>query len=122
MTAGHAQGLAVAVVGCLLAVFVAGLVLLLMAGDLVGGDLVMAGIVPMGLAGAVAGAAGARVALARGVRGRDAFLVAVGGAFATVVAVTALLGASGAGEALVTPLVIVLGAGLGARTVVRRLG
>ncbi len=120
MTAGHTQGLVVAAIGCLVAVFVAGLVLALLAGDLIGADLVAAGLVPMGLAGAAGGAVGARVALARGVRGRDAFLVAIGGALAMVVAVTALLGASGAGEAVVTPLAIVVGAGLGARTVVSR--
>ena len=37
-----------------------------------------------------------------------------------IVGVTALVSASGAGEAVVIPLAIVVGAGLGARTVVSR--
>ena len=100
--------------------FVAGLVLAVLAGGLTGGDLVAAGLAPMALAGAAGGAAGARAALARGVRGRDAFLVAIGGALAMCAVVTVLFGAGGAGEALVIPLAIVGGAGAGARIVVRR--
>ena len=61
------------------------------ADGLTGGDLVAAGLAPMALAGAAGGAAGARAALARGVRGRDAFLVAIGGALAMCAVVTVLL-------------------------------
>ena len=120
MTAGHAQGLVVAALASLAAVVVAGLVVALLAGDLTGGDLVAAGLLPMALAGTAGGGAGARAALARGVRGRDAFLVAIAGALLMCVLITALFGADGAGAAVLIPLAIAGGAGLGARLVVRR--
>ena len=104
MTAGHAQGLAVAALASLAAVFVAGIVLALVAGGLTGGELVVAGLLPMALAGAAGGAAGARAALAARVRGRDAFLVAIAGALVMCLTVTATFGAAGAGEALLIPL------------------
>ena len=72
MTAGHTQGLVVAALASLAAVFVAGIVLASARSDLVGGELVVAGCCRWASPAPAGGTAGARVALARGVRGRDA--------------------------------------------------
>ena len=91
MTAGHAQGLAVAALASLAAVFVAGLVLAVLAGGLTGGDLVAPGWRRWRSPARPAAPPGRARRWRRGVRGRDAFLVAIGGALAMCAVVTVLV-------------------------------